>query len=295
MRIYGNAFRPRSMAAISAVAVVAAMAGAAAPAASAQTSLYTSRSVGGGPTPGGCSTYMGSAMCIEPSGNWSGYYAVGSWSGASFINAQASFSVPSISCQQTSAGYADHWAGLGGEGDGATNGTGLESAGVAEQCANGTAAYQAWWETYPQPQTEVFTVSPGDAITTDVSYDITADAHQGQYHFALTDVTTGQSFSLWEPCAASSCLNSSAEVVSSAPSGASDGQPASILPMADYGMANFEGASMTDHSNQSGGFISSAWPSFDLAYQGSDQTGSLATAGTLYGGQAYSNTWKAAS
>jgi hypothetical protein len=60
-------------------------------------------------------------------------------------------------------------------------------------------------------------------------------------------------------------------------------------------MANFEGASMTDHSNQSGGFISSAWPSFDQAFQASDQTGSLATAGTLYGGQAYSNTWKAAS
>lgn len=295
MRILGNGFRSRSMAATCAVAVFAAMAGAVAPAASAQTSLYTSRSVGGGATPSGCYAEMGSTMCIQPSGNWSGYYAVGSWSGASFINAQASFSVPSASCRQTSAGYADHWAGLGGEGDGATSGTGLESAGVAEQCANGTASYQAFWETYPQPQTDVFTVSPGDAITAAVSYDITSDAHQGQYHFALTDVTTGQSFSLWEPCAASSCLNSSAEVVSSAPSGADDGQPASILPMADYGMANFEGASMTDHSNQSGGFISSAWPTFDQAFQASDQTGGLATAGTLYGGQAYSNTWKAAS
>ena len=295
MRRYGNGPRLQAGVAISAIAVFAGMVVAVAPAASAQTSLYTSRAVGG-VSNGACVSDMGSGMCYVGSNNWSGYWAVGSWSGASFINAQASFSVPSVRCAGTSTGYADHWSGLGGEGYAAANGTGLESAGVAEQCADGTSSYQAWWETYPQPQTDVFSVNPGDAITTDVSYDITSDAHHGQYHFALTDVTTGQSFSLWEPCAASSCLNSSAEVISSAPSDANDGQVASILPLADYGMANFEGVSMTDHGNQSGGFISSAWPTFyQVTQSGSPQTGTiLATPGPLYGGQAYSNTWQAA-
>jgi hypothetical protein len=296
MRIRCSGVRPRAGAAISAIAVLAGMAIAVAPAASAQTSLYTSRPVGGGVSPATCTSDMGSSMCLAGSANWSGYWAVGSWSGASFINAQASFSVPSVRCAETSTGYADHWAGLGGEGFGSSNGTGLESVGIAEQCADGTPSYQAWWETYPQPQTDVFTVSPGDAITADVSYDITSDAHQGQYHFALTDVTTGQNFSMWEPCAASSCLNSSAEVISSAPSDANDGQPASILSLADYGVANFEGASMTDHGNQSGGFISSAWPQFFQVTQSDNpQTGTiLASPGSLYGGQAYSNTWHAA-
>lgn len=139
-------------------------------------------------------------------------------------------------------------------------------------------------------------MNPGDAISTDVSYDISSDAHQGQYHFTLTDTTTGQSFSLWEPCAASTCLNSSAEVMSSAPSQASDGKASSVLPLADYGAANFEGASMTDHSRQSGGFISSAWPTFYQTVQASVSSGAvLATPGSLYGGQAFSNAWRHAS
>jgi hypothetical protein len=80
------------------------------------------------------------------------------------------------------------------------------------------------------------------------------------------------------------------------PSDANDGQAASIVPLADYGVANFEGASMTDHSNQSGGFISSAWPSFYQVTQSDNpRTGTiLASPGSLYGGQAYSNTWHAA-
>ena len=293
MRIRCNLLRAGATISIVAAAGLTA---AVAPGASAQTSLYTSRPVGGGATPDTCTAVSGSSMCLAASGNWSGYWAVGSWSGASFINAQASFSVPSVSCKQTATGYADHWAGLGGEGDGVSGSAGLESAGVDEQCANGTPSYQAWWETYPQPQTDVFAVNPGDAITTAVSFDISSDAHQGQYHFALTDVTTGQSFSLWEPCAASSCLNSSAEVISSAPSGANDGQATSILPLADYGVANFEGASLTDHSNQSGGFVSSAWPMFFQVSQSEagPPGGYLAIPGSLYGGQAYSNTWHAA-
>jgi hypothetical protein len=279
---------------LAAAVITLAIGAAAAPAEAASPALYTAPPVPG-PSPGGCGSLSGSTECFLDDGNWAGYLAVGSWSGASFINVQASFSVPSLNCATTAAGYAGQGVGLGGYGFGASNGTGVESAGVTAQCVSGSPSYQARWETYPQPETDAFTVNPGDAIAAQVSFDITADAHQNQYHFTLTDTTTGQGFSVWQPCAASACLNSSAEVMSSASSGANDGKGASILPLADYGAGNFEGASLTDHSNQSGGFISSAWPTIYELTQISAGGTMLATSGSLYGGQAFSDAWKAAS
>ena len=44
-----------------------------------------------------------------------------------------------------------------------------------------------------------------------MTYDNTTGTHDGQYELTLTDQTSGQSFSVWESCAATTCLNTAAE------------------------------------------------------------------------------------
>ena len=279
-----------AVAGISAITILAGTAAIAGPAASSPSALYTAPPVQG-ISPAACTGVSGSAMCFLDTGNWAGYSAIADGSSTSFINAQVSFSVPSVNCTATATGYVSHWAGLGGFSHGAGNGTGLEADGVTAHCAGGAPSYHAWWETYPKPQANVFRVNPGDAISSDVSYDNSSGVHKGQYHLTLTDQTTGRGFSLWRSCAASKCLNTSAEVISSAPSDASNGLASSILPLADYGAANFEGARITNQRGHAGGFISRAWPIFFQVTQQKLSSGvTLATPGPLYGGQAFANT-----
>src|SRR5262245_51844139 len=99
-----------------------------------------------------------------------------------------------------------------------------------------------------------------------------------------------------KPGAAPRCLNTSAEVISSAPSDANNDLAGSILPLADFGAANVVGAKITNQTGQAGGFISRAWPIFWQVNQERLSSGhSLATPGPLYGGQAFANTWQHAS
>ena len=65
----------------------------------------------------------------------------------------------------TGDGFAYHWVGL----DGWNSGT-VEQDGVAGFCEGGTASYDAWWEMFPNGINLVFSVSPGDAITSSVTY-----------------------------------------------------------------------------------------------------------------------------
>src|SRR5581483_8004458 len=120
---HARLLRPLPAAAITLAAITLAGGGAAAavsPAQAASPALYTAPPVPG-PSPGGCTGVSGSSECFLDDGNWAGYLAVGSWSGASFINVQASFSVPSLNCAKTAAGYAGQGVGLGGYGSGAGN------------------------------------------------------------------------------------------------------------------------------------------------------------------------------
>jgi hypothetical protein len=277
--------RPLAVAGLSAITVLAPAAANAAPQATAPSALYTAPPVVGVSPPICEATY-----CFLDTGNWAGYEV--SSTSTTFINVQANFSVPSVNCTKTATGYAGQATGLGG----INNSSGLESDGVTVQCVSGAASYKAWWETYPDPQTDVFAVHPGDAITAEVSFDNTAGTHEGQYQFILTDQTTGKSFSLWKSCAATTCLNTSAEVGSLAPSHSSNGAGSSILPLADYGAANFVGATATEQSGQTTGFLISSSVFADQLSQVSATTyHTLAEPSPLYGGEAFSNTWVAAS
>lgn len=230
------------------------------------------------------------------SSNWSGYVATGTWSGAQFRYVQATFTVPSLNCAvapgTTSApATVGDWVGIDGVGYNFGASNTVEQDGIVGQCVSGTPQYAAWWENYPNaPTYPNLTINPGDAVEADVYYNPARTAAQGQYNYTLTDVTTGQSFNTpWEKCGASSCANSSAEVITEAPSGT-----AGILPLADYGISNYENIAMTDKAGQRAGITSTNWKSTDVVQENSSNA-ILSTPGPLFGGQAFSTFWKAAS
>jgi hypothetical protein len=232
---------------------------------------------------------------VEASSNWAGFVSTGSWNGAGFRYVQATFTVPSVNCGNSTAGNAsypdtfDDWVGLDGVGYNFGASTSVEQIGIDGQCANGAPSYGAWWETYPDPETPIsFTVSAGDAITADVYWDATRTAAQGQYDLVLTDVTTGQTFNQYEACAATTCANSSAEVITEAPAIGT-----ATLPLADYGISNYENVAVTDRSGQRASFASPNWVNTEVEQL--DSTGStvVSAPGPLFGGQAFSSYWSA--
>ena len=158
------------------------------------------------------------------SANWAGYVATGG-TGA-FNGASASWTVPSLTCSPGQSSAAAYWVGL----DGWTSST-VEQTGTEADCRNGTATYYAWYEVYPKLTTVCpFTVSAGDAILAAVVFS------GGRFTVSLTDGASqcGTSFSLRR------AQRSSAEVIVEAP--ASNHSFTGILPLADFGTANFTNA-----------------------------------------------------
>jgi hypothetical protein len=225
--------------------------------------------------------------------NWNGYLATGNSAAASFTQVDADFNVPSVNCAVTANGYVSHWAGLDGAGYDLAASTTLEAVGVTALCSNGTASYYAWWETYPDPQVNAMSVSPGDAIDADVHYMPSSDP-ETPYYLDVTDLTTGQGFTKTEACAATACPNSSAEVVTSAPADAASTEAADLLTLADYGQVNYVHTGIEDDATQFGGFSSSDWTSH-LMYTPAEAAWLLEGAtGTLYGGGAFFNLYPTA-
>lgn len=227
------------------------------------------------------------------SSNWSGYVATGTWSGAQFRYVQATFTVPSVNCTTTPGTTADavysDWVGLDGVGYNFGSSSTVEQDGIAGGCVAGAPSYYAWWENYPGAENALsLTISPGDAIEADVYYDGSRTVAEGQYNYTLTDVTTGQSFDQWEQCGASSCANSSAEVITEAPSDATSG---AVLPLADYGVSNFENIAVTDKAGQRGPLTSSAWYNTEVVMENASDS-VLSTPGSLFGGAAFSTFWE---
>jgi hypothetical protein len=217
------------------------------------------------------------------SSNWAGYVSLPTHPKGTFRFVSSSFTVPSVNCTTTPAdSYSVHWVGL----DGYNSGT-VEQDGVESDCTSGGPVYSAWWETYPGNSiTTVFDLNAGDAVTASVYFKAASGSHHDQYNLVLTDVTSGQHFNLWESCGATSCKNHSAEVISEAPSSTSG-----VLPLADYGVEHYANIAVTDKSAQRGGISSSNWNHYKIIQSnGGGQT--LASPGSLVGGNAFSNTWK---
>jgi hypothetical protein len=204
--------------------------------------------------------------------NWAGVAATGD----TFTSVSATYSVPAVDCSVTSNAFAYHWIGLDG-----FNNSAIEQDGVAGFCTHGEPTYSAWLEMYPAGIDSRFTVNPGDAIHASVSY----SAVSGLYTLALTDVTTGESFSQPEACP-NICERSSAEVIS-------EGYPVENTydGTADYGIENYENITVTDQAGNTGGFTPfSRWAYAKIIQKGVSID---AEPSAIYGGQAFSNTWLA--
>jgi len=175
--------------------------------------------------------------------NWSGYAATGGPS--AFTSVIASWTQPSLNCaaEPNTTTYSAYWVGLDGYSDQT-----VEQIGTEANCVRNQPVYSTWYEMYPQNPYEVsvsLPVSAGNQVTASVKYTpgTTTVNRRGRvtgttpasYILNLANTTTGKSFTT-SIAARQTYSRSSAEVITEAPY--SNG----ILPLADYGTANYTNA-----------------------------------------------------
>jgi hypothetical protein len=156
--------------------------------------------------------------------NWAGYAAAGP--AGSFGQVSASWVQPAVTCDAAST-FSSFWVGLDGNGTPTVEQTGTEA-----DCANGAAAYQGWYEIFPNaPVFYPNPVRPGDQM----SASVVADGN-GVFTLTLSDGTQGWTRATRQFEAAAQV--GSAEVIAEAPSAGT------VLPLADFGTVNFTGATV---------------------------------------------------
>jgi hypothetical protein len=112
--------------------------------------------------------------------NWSGHI----FTGPTFTAVSGQWVVPTVQPSATGR-YSATWVGVDG-----VNNTSLAQAGTAQDTLNGTTTYDDWYEILPANETLLAPVSPGDHIQASVNED-----SPGTWTIAITDITSGQSFS----------------------------------------------------------------------------------------------------
>ena len=185
------------------------------------------------------------------SANWSGYVVGGSSSATKFKNVSGSWVVPTAKCS-SGQGDSSFWVGIGGSGSSDTQA--LEQDGTEVDCnSDGSASYFAWYEMVPSPPVKVdMAVHAGDHITGKVTVDGT------NVTMSLSNSTTGGSFD--KTFQMSDPDTSSAEWIAEAPSTCSgDLSSCTPLPLADFGTAQFSGASATTTDGHTGTISDSDW------------------------------------
>ena len=202
--------------------------------------------------------------------NWSGYAVSGS--DGEFNSVSSSWTEPTATCNDNGDEYAAFWVGLDGY-----NSSSVEQTGTDSDCDGGTPDYYGWYEMYPaDPVYFTNPVEPGDSMSASVVF----DSSSSTYTLTLTDNTQG--WTQTEQEQESGLANSSAEVITEAPS--SESGP---LPLADFGTVDYSG------STANGSSMGSQNPTQIIMVGASgdqlDSTSSMDGAGD------FSNTWLAES
>jgi hypothetical protein len=165
----------------------------------------------------------------DESSNWSGYAVTGS--DGAFSSVSSSWTEPTATCDDSGTEYAAFWVGLDG-----FNSDSVEQTGTDSDCDGGSPDYYGWYEMYPAaPVYYDNTVEPGDSMSASVS--VSGDT----YTITLTDNTQGWTQTQNET--ESGLADSSAEVITEAPSD-SNGP----LPLADFGTVNYSGSTVNGSS-----------------------------------------------
>jgi hypothetical protein len=200
--------------------------------------------------------------------NWSGYAATGS--AGSFSSVSSSWTQPSATCNDSGDEYAAFWVGLDGYNSGSVEQTGTDS-----DCSGGSPDYYGWYEMYPNaPVYYNNPVQPGDGMSASVS--VSGDT----YTLVLTDST--QNWTQTQTISESGLQDSSAEVITEAPSSGSG-----VLPLADFGTINYSGSAANGSS-----MANSSPTSIIMVGSSGDQ---LDSTGPMDGSGDFSNTWLAES
>jgi Peptidase A4 family len=166
----------------------------------------------------------------EESTNWSGYAVTGG--DDAFNSVSSSWTEPTATCDDNGDEYAAFWVGLDG-----FNSDSVEQTGTDSDCDGGTPDYYGWYEMYPaDPVYFSNPVEPGDSMYASVVF-----SGSDTYTITLTDNTQG--WTQTETEYESGLANSSAEVITEAPS-SEDGP----LPLADFGTVNYSSSTVDGQS-----------------------------------------------
>jgi hypothetical protein len=200
--------------------------------------------------------------------NWAGYADVTSTAGT-YTKVSGSWSVPAVTCTPEDR-ITSEWVGLDGWSDDT-----VEQDGTSSQCFQGVALYYSWYEMYPAGTVEVGTsVAAGDSISASVVRTGTS------YALDLTDSThTANSFNETASCAASTCLDESAEFIAERPAYGSTG----IVPEAQFSTVHFSNLSVTPLN------VSDI---YDITCVDSTDTYDIVSTSGVTGGNSFTNTWQ---
>jgi hypothetical protein len=205
----------------------------------------------------------------EESTNWSGYAATGGDN--AFNSVSASWTEPTASCDDNGDEYAAFWVGLDG-----FNSDSVEQTGTDSDCDGGTPDYYGWYEMYPaDPVYFDNTVEPGDSMYASVTV-------SGGDAYTLTLIDYTQNWTQTENIDESGLSNSSAEVITEAPS-----SEAGPLPLADFGTVSYGASTVNGQS------MDSQNPTQIIMVGNSGDQ--LDTTSSMDGSGDFSNTWLAES
>src|SRR5437016_2883091 len=164
--------------------------------------------------------------------NWAGYVANSS-NGSSFSRVSGSWVEPSANTN-AGDGYSAFWVGLGGSDQSQS----LEQVGTQADVLNGQAVYYAWYELVPAaPVKSTLAIHPGDHISASVA------VSGSNVIVSVSDQTTGSSFT--RTLQMSNPNTATAEWIAEAPSAVDGYGDFQTLPLADFGTAQFTGATAT--------------------------------------------------
>jgi hypothetical protein len=154
--------------------------------------------------------------------NWAGYAATGNQ--GTFTSVSASWTQPTVTCGAANT-FSSFWVGLDGDGTPTVEQTGTEA-----DCDAGAAAYQGWFEMFPNaPVFYNNPVVPGDAMSASV-------VANGGGAFTLTLTDTTQNWTQTANQTSDAAQLGSAEVIAEAPSNGT------VLPLSNFGTASFTNA-----------------------------------------------------
>ena len=187
------------------------------------------------------------------SGNWAGYVATlpaGNVTTRAFRTVSASWVQQPVSCVQGSRSFSSFWVGLGGY---YRNSQALEQIGTEGDCSRrGVGVYDAWYELVPNaPVTLHMRIRPGDVVTARVT------VVGRRVGLQLRDVSTGVSYA--RTLRFSHPDVSSADWITEAPSACDAAGNCSSLQLANFGTANFTGASATAAGGHQGTISDASW------------------------------------